>query len=134
MFQQIHTHRYTYSFAHLFEQWRHSIVHIKLFTYLLTFSFSFLDPDWWFVSPFLIIGITLLVFGVFFILVFLDICCRLASNLKRVQDPEVDKVDNLHLIKHWMEPGIMLISITILKSYYLPTYLPIWNYHYTKNL
>lgn len=65
------------------------------------------DPDWWFVSPFLIIGITLLVFGVFFILVFLDICCRLASNLKRVQDPEVDKVDNLHLIKHWMEPELI---------------------------
>ena len=84
----------------MFEQRRHSMSNY------LPFSFSFLDPDWWFVSPFLIIGITLLVFGVFFILVFLDICCRLASNLKRVQDPEVDKVDNLHLIKHWMEPGI----------------------------
>ena len=89
----------------MFEQRRHSMSNY-LPTYLLTFSFSFLDPDWWFVSPFLIIGITLLVFGVFFILVFLDICCRLASNLKRVQDPEVDKVDNLHLIKHWMDPGI----------------------------
>ena len=42
-----------------------------------------------------------------------EVCMRLASNLKRVQDPEIDKIDNLHLIKHWMEPG------TILNYYYL---------------
>ena len=71
------------------------------------------DPEWWFVSPFLIIGITLIVCGMMFIFFTGEVCMRLASNLKRVQDPEIDKIDNLHLIKHWMEPG------TNLNYYYL---------------
>ena len=63
------------------------------------------DPDWWFVSPFLIIGIMLIICGVMFVFFTAEICIRLQHNLKRVQDPEIDKIDNLHLIKHWIEPG-----------------------------
>ena len=30
---------------------------------------------------------------------------RLRKNAKRVKDPEIDKLKNLHHIKHWMPPG-----------------------------
>ena len=66
----------------------------------------FLDPNWWFVSPFLIIGSTLLIWGCMFLVSTAETCIRLGNAKKRVQDPEIDSIDNLHMIKHWMEPGI----------------------------
>lgn len=44
-------------------------------------------------------------FGFLVLLFSIEICVRLRKNAKRVKDPSIDKLKNLHQIKHWMEPG-----------------------------
>ena len=56
--------------------------------------------------PFLIAGPVILFCGLMFMLLSIEVIVRLNRNAKRVQDPEIDQVTNLHLIKHWMDPGI----------------------------
>jgi len=36
------------------------------------------------------------------------ICLKLWKNLKCVKDPEIDKLKNLHQIKHWIHPGKLI--------------------------
>ena len=43
--------------------------------------------------------------GVFIFILSVEICIRLRKNMKRVKDPEIDKLKNLHQIKHWVHPG-----------------------------
>lgn len=65
------------------------------------------DPQWWFAGPFLIIGSTLIICGFLFLISTAETCVRLGNAKKRVQDPEIDNISNLHLIKHWIEPEII---------------------------
>lgn len=62
--------------------------------------------DEWYVEPFLIVGAVLAAFSVAIVLFAVEICLRLQKNAKRVKDPEIDNIDNLHQIKHWVEPGM----------------------------
>lgn len=43
-----------------------------------------------------------------------EILSRLRKNAARVQDPEIDKLSNLHHIKHWMDPGEFAYSTNLL--------------------
>ena len=56
-------------------------------------------------GPFIIIGAVLLISGLMFLLFFSEAFSRLRKNQARVQDPEIDKLKNLHHIKHWVDPG-----------------------------
>jgi hypothetical protein len=56
-------------------------------------------------APFIIVGSVLCVFGVMVILFSIEVCIRLDKNVRRVMDPEVDAVGNLHNVKHWVPPG-----------------------------
>ena len=51
------------------------------------------------------IGILIMFFSV-------EICIRLQKNVKRVKDPEIDGLKNLHHIKHWVDPGTFLAAAT----------------------
>ena len=64
------------------------------------------DPNYWFVNPFSVIGITITVCGLMFVGFSIEACIQLKQNLSRVQDPEIDDITNLHHIKHWIEPGM----------------------------
>ena len=50
-------------------------------------------------------GGVLAFFGALLLCFSVEICVRLRKNAKRVKDPEIDKLKNLHHIKHWMPPG-----------------------------
>lgn len=43
--------------------------------------------------------------GLAIMLFSIEVCIRFNTNQKRVQDPEIDLMTNLHHIKHWMDPG-----------------------------
>ena len=73
------------------------------------FFCSLSDPEYWFVNPFSVIGITIAVCGLMFVGFSIEACIQLKQNLSRVQDPEIDDITNLHHIKHWIEPGMHLI-------------------------
>jgi len=36
-----------------------------------------------------------------------EVCVRLYRAKKRVQDPDLDNLDNPHEVKHWVEPAII---------------------------
>ena len=57
------------------------------------------------VAPFAIMGGVLIFVGILLLFFSIEICSRLRKNAKRVKDPEIDKLKNLHHIKHWVEPG-----------------------------
>ena len=72
----------------------------------ITFTSFFLDPDEpQIFGPFVIIGSVLLVSGAMFLFFATEICNRLKKNAARVRDPEIDKLRNLHEVKHWVDPG-----------------------------
>ncbi len=50
-------------------------------------------------------GGVLIFFGFLLVLFSIEVCIRLNKNARRVKDPEIDKLKNLHHIKHWVEPG-----------------------------
>ena len=37
----------------------------------------------------------------------MEVCVRLYRSKKRVQDPDLDSLDNPHEVKHWVEPAII---------------------------
>ena len=37
----------------------------------------------------------------------MEVCVRLYRSKKRVQDPDLDSLDNPHEVKHWVEPDII---------------------------
>ena len=57
------------------------------------------------VAPFAVTGGVLAFFGALLLCFSVEVCVRLRKNAKRVKDPEIDKLKNLHHIKHWMPPG-----------------------------
>ena len=57
------------------------------------------------IAPFAVTGGVLAFFGALLLCFSVEICVRLRKNAKRVKDPEIDKLKNLHHIKHWMPPG-----------------------------
>lgn len=59
------------------------------------------------VEPLIIVGPMLVFCGVLFMLFTIEVCMRLQRNSSRVQDPEIDKITNLHHIKHWIEPELI---------------------------
>ena len=56
-------------------------------------------------APFAVTGGVLGFFGLLLLTFSVEVCVRLSKNAKRVKDPEIDKLKNLHHIKHWMPPG-----------------------------
>ena len=81
-----------------------------LFTADINFhdNLFFLDTTIWtetYVQPFVIIGPIITVCGLAFIFFGFEICVRYKKNARRVQDPEIDTMKNIHHIKHWMDPG-----------------------------
>ena len=72
----------------------------------INFTSFFLHPDEpQIFGPFVIIGSVLLVSGAMFLFFATEICNRLKKNAARVRDPEIDKLRNLHEVKHWVDPG-----------------------------
>ena len=59
-------------------------------------------------GPFIIVGSVLAFFGILILFFSVEVCERLKKNARRVKDPEIDTVTNLHHIKHWVEPGELL--------------------------
>ena len=65
----------------------------------------FSDKEFWFVDSFLILGIMVVICAVMFGAFTIETCISLRKAIARVQDKEIDKISNLHLVKHWIEPG-----------------------------
>ena len=55
----------------------------------------------------MIVGPVLIFCGISLMLFSIEVIIRLNKNAKRVQDPEIDVITNLHHIKHWMDPGLL---------------------------
>ena len=45
--------------------------------------------------------------GVFSILFSIEVCLRLYKNQRRMHDPDLDNLVNIHEIKHWMDPSLI---------------------------
>ena len=45
--------------------------------------------------------------GVFSVLFSFEVCLRLYRNQRRMHDPDLDNLVNIHEIKHWMDPGLI---------------------------
>ena len=56
-------------------------------------------------DPFQIIGPVVLGCGILILLFSVEICIRLYKSNKKVLDPEIDNLTNLHQIKHWIDPS-----------------------------
>ena len=65
----------------------------------------FSDEEFRFVDSFLILGIMGVICAVMFGAFTIETCISLRRAIARVQDKEIDKISNLHLVKHWIEPG-----------------------------
>ena len=61
--------------------------------------------------PFVIIGPIVTLCGISLIFFGFEICVRYKKNARRVQDPEIDTMKNIHHIKHWMDPGKFSIDV-----------------------
>jgi len=76
-----------------------------------------------FLGPMIIAGVAACIIGIIFILFSTEICQRLNANQKRVKDPEIDSVTNLHEIKHWVDPGTVTarcFSFLLLSLHVIP--------------
>lgn len=71
---------------------------------LCTLCFA-LDANYWYVNPFIILGIVIIICGVMFGAFTIETCMQLRLNMKRMTDKDIDNIKNLHHIKHWIEPG-----------------------------
>lgn len=65
------------------------------------------DKDFWFVNPFIIVGIVVVVCGIMFGAFTVETCIWLRAASARVTDKDIDSISNLHLIKHWIEPELV---------------------------
>lgn len=59
------------------------------------------------VKPFLILGPVVAGVGLLTMLFSVEVCVRLVKAKRRVQDPELDNLVNLHEVKHWVDPNIV---------------------------
>ena len=58
------------------------------------------------VGPLIILGPILVTTGLGLVVFSLELMIRLMKQIKRVMDPNLLKTNNLHEVKHWIEPGI----------------------------
>lgn len=65
------------------------------------------DKEFWFVDSFLILGIMVVICAIMFGAFTIETCISLRRAIARVQDKEIDKISNLHLVKHWIEPDLI---------------------------
>lgn len=65
------------------------------------------DVDSTIVKPFLILGPVVAGVGLITMLFSVEVCVRLVKAKRRVQDPELDNLVNLHEVKHWVDPNIV---------------------------
>ena len=80
----------------------------------------YLDTSVWkkqYVYPFVIIGPIVTLCGICLIFFGFEICVRYKKNARRVQDPEIDTMKNIHHIKHWMDPGKSSIDVFDYKKF-----------------
>ena len=56
-------------------------------------------------QPFVIIGPVLICSGLAIMLFAIEVLMRLVKNARRVKDPELDNITNLHHVKHWVDPS-----------------------------
>ena len=115
----------------------HSVEIFRCFRYVISFSFElsnqikysiksfvtrytsyilYLDTSVWkkqYVYPFVIIGPIVTLCGICLIFFGFEICVRYKKNARRVQDPEIDTMKNIHHIKHWMDPGKFSIALKV---------------------
>ena len=57
------------------------------------------------VGPLIIIGPIMVTAGLGLVVFSLELIIRLLKQIKRVMDPNLLKTNNLHEVKHWIEPG-----------------------------
>lgn len=75
---------------------------------LLTIYFLYNNDDgFWFVNSFMILGIMVVICAIMFGAFTIETCISLKRAMARVQDKEIDKISNLHLVKHWIEPDLI---------------------------
>ena len=60
------------------------------------------------VGPLIILGPILVLAGLGLVVFSLELMIRLMRQIKRVMDPNLLKTNNLHEVKHWIEPGTSL--------------------------
>ena len=58
----------------------------------------------------MVLGFVFIFSGILLMVFTIEIILRLNKNAKRVKDPEIDKITNLHHIKHWVEPGKIVFA------------------------
>ena len=47
----------------------------------------------------------------------IELIIRLRKQIKRVMDPNLLKTNNLHEVKHWVEPGKDSLTVRILATF-----------------
>ncbi|CAB4068658.1 unnamed protein product [Lepeophtheirus salmonis] len=56
---------------------------------------------------FLVLGPVLAVIGFVVMMFSIEVCVRLIRSIKREKDPEIDEIENVHHIKHWVHPELI---------------------------
>jgi hypothetical protein len=59
------------------------------------------------IRPLIVIGPVLIGASFFTIMFSIEICIRLRTSLKRIQDRDIDNNSNPHEVKHWMDPKLI---------------------------
>lgn len=55
----------------------------------------------------IIVGPIMIISGLSFLLCSLELVMRLSRQIRRVMDTSLLKTDNLHEVKHWVEPELI---------------------------
>ena len=77
---------------------------------IINVFFYFSESSWWFVQSFLILGIMVVICAILFGSFTIETCITLKRAIARVQDKDIDDIKNLHLVKHWVEPGTVQVN------------------------
>ena len=56
-------------------------------------------------GPLIILGPILVTAGLGLVVFSVELIIRLMKQIRRVMDPNLLKTNNLHEVKHWIEPG-----------------------------
>ncbi|XP_040574664.1 uncharacterized protein [Lepeophtheirus salmonis] len=75
---------------------------------LVVFALFFiLKEDYKRTKIFLVLGPVLAVIGFVVMMFSIEVCVRLIRSIKREKDPEIDEIENVHHIKHWVHPELI---------------------------
>ena len=66
---------------------------------------SLSSEDYDSVGPLIIVGPILVLAGVGFLALAVELIIRVRKQIQRVMDPNLLKTNNFHEVKHWIEPG-----------------------------